>query len=187
MTYGVFIKKTRNYEQPRTLSLDLFITQLVHDAMKASSLPILQNAYVTPYYRYPSEQVLKASGINTDCIVTIQHDQDTQALYMDPAYKTSKVLQYWQRPYIINITIKNIDSNSGIFNYENIIDIKDEIINLLLFNDGVYSNTTANTETYKNIPLHNSLIEERVINGEQTSGRISHVYITLTILFTIYK
>ena len=94
MPYGTFTKSTRNFEQPNSKALDLFITQMVSDAVNASTIPLLQGAYVTPWYRYPSEQELKTNNINTNCIITTQHDQDTQALYPDPSINRGKVLQY---------------------------------------------------------------------------------------------
>lgn len=179
--YGTFNKSTRNFQQPNTKALELFIAQLVTDAKNASSNTLLSGAYVTPFYNYPSQQELKASGLPTQCIITTQHDQDTQALYPDPSISQGKVLPYWVRPYQINATIKNIN------NAETVIDLRDELIDLLCFNEGEYTNDGSSTETYKNRPQHNTLLEERIIHEEATATRPSHYYVTLTILFTIYQ
>lgn len=186
--YGTFTKETWDFNQPDDKKLLYFVSQMVEDASNAASLTILQNSYVCPFYLYPSEQELKAGNIDTTCIITVAHDQDTQALYPDAAYTTSKTLEHWVRPYVINATIKNINTNNGQINSDLIQDIKTELIDLLCFNNGTYSNTSPGsiTETYENRPLHNELLES-LVTYETTNNRISHYYISLTILFTIYK
>jgi len=181
MTYT---RSTWDFKQPNSKQLDLFISQLVDQAVQTSTISLLTGAYVAPFYRYPSEQELKTNNINTNCIITVQHDQDTQALYPDDSISLAKKLDYWIRPYVINATVKNIVNSQDMS--EQIIEIQDELIDLLCFNDGEYTNSGTLTETFKNRPLHNTLLEKRIF-WEDTTNRPSHYYVTLTILFTIYK
>jgi len=181
MTYT---RSTWNFQQPNSKQLDLFIAQFVDQAIKTSTNSILAGGYVTPFYRYPNKQELKNKDINTNCIITTQHDQDTQALYPDPSISQNKNLAYWIRPYVINATVDNIVNNLDMS--EQIIEIRDELVDLLCFNNGEYTNSGTSTETFKNRPLHNTLLEERIF-WEDTTNRPSHYYVTLTILFTIYQ
>ena len=185
--YGNFTKSTWDFKQPNNNALDLFVVQLVTDAVKASNIAIVKASYVTPFYRYPSEQELTANKIDTNCIITVAHDQDTQGLYPDNSIRLSKKLSQWDRPYVINATIvdKNTNKNNPV-NSEVIYLIEKELIDLLCFNDGEYTNNGSTTETFKNRPLHNTLLENRVFH-EDTSNRPNHYFVSLTILFRIYK
>lgn len=181
MTYA---RSTWNFRQPKSKELDLFVAQLVKEAVPTSTNSILQGAYVTPFYRFPSEQELKTKTINTNCIITVQHDQDSQPLYQDDSVSLSKNLPYWIRPYVINATLKNVVNGQNMS--EEIIDIRDELVDLLCYNNGEYTNIGTSTATYKNRPLHNTKLEERLY-WENTTNRPSHYYVSLTILFTIYS
>lgn len=184
--FGTFTRVTLDYKQPNTKQLDLFIAQMISDGVKQSTLDILRGAYVSPFYRYPNEMELQNHNINTDCIVTVQHDQDTQALYEDDSNTKGKVLSQWTRPYVINTRIKNINEKTGLNQSEIIKEIRDELVDLFTQNQGEYSNTGSSTETFKNRPLHNDILEDVTIY-EGSKQTPSHIVNSLTILFTIFK
>lgn len=181
-----FVKSTWDFKQPNTKALGQFVGQMIDAAVKTSDNVIIKGAYVAPYYLYPSESMLAENKIKTNCIITYAHDEATQELYPDTSRTMGKTVDIWHVPYVINARIENIlpkeiNTNPA----EIIIDIKDELIDLLCFNDGEYTNTDSATETFKNRPLHNNLLESVIVHeGTQTP---SHYTASLTILFTIYK
>lgn len=177
--YGTFTRNIIQNNQPDYKQFDYFVLRMLTDALPISPQPILANStFVDFLENYSNLQELQNKG-NYKALITVTHDGVTQNLYPNETDQYSKVTTFWQRPYVIRLSLFASPENNELIKV-----LQRELLDLLVYNEQEYIETSTSLKCNTNA---NRILENFITFNGEDPNKPNFITFTTTILFKIYK